>query len=268
MSGFSADWLALREPADRAARSTHVSDFVLRSLATQPAPVIVDLGSGTGSNVRYLWSRVPSGSRWRLLDDDAVLLREAGRRVAREVETVVSDLKYLERVALDGCHMLTASALLDLVAESWLRALIGRCREQRLPMLFALNYDGRIECTPTDVDDVFVRTLVNRHQRTDKGFGPALGPDSGVTADTLAREAGYDVCRAASDWVLGPAQRDLQTELIRGWAHAATEISPDDEPRIAGWKARRLAHLDDPSSRIVVGHDDVGAVWSETRQSG
>ena len=76
MSGFSAEWLALREPADRAARSVDVTRFVLDSLARETAPVLVDLGCGTGSNVRYLAPQIP-GCRWRLVDDDEQLLSVA-----------------------------------------------------------------------------------------------------------------------------------------------------------------------------------------------
>jgi SAM-dependent methyltransferase len=261
MSGFTASWLDLREPADHAARSQEVGDFVLRSLDAMRETIILDLGSGTGSNVRYLARLVRSHVRWRLVDDDDALVRAARDRLPGKIEAVVADIREVDRLALDGCALVTASALLDLVAEPWLQALIARCRTQKIAMLFALNFDGRVECMPADPDDEFVRTLVNRHQQTDKGFGPALGPRAGVTAHTLCAEAGYDVRRVTSDWVLGAGHTMLQTELIRGWAGAACDVSPAAGARIAEWARRRLALVDRSSSRIVVGHDDVGAVW-------
>jgi hypothetical protein len=57
MSGFSAEWLALREPVDHRSRNQGLQADVLDYLA-QIKPVkagaihIIDLGSGTRSNVR------------------------------------------------------------------------------------------------------------------------------------------------------------------------------------------------------------------------
>ena len=67
MSGFSAAWLALREPADVAARSSEVTAKVLMSLVDRTPLRGVDLGSGTGSNIRYLLPRLPACD-WRLVD--------------------------------------------------------------------------------------------------------------------------------------------------------------------------------------------------------
>jgi trans-aconitate methyltransferase len=74
VSGFSAEWLALREPADVAARSAAVTSFVTGALAHHSLLRIVDLGSGTGSNVRYLSRYLPQVQRWQLMDNDATLL--------------------------------------------------------------------------------------------------------------------------------------------------------------------------------------------------
>ena len=44
-----------------------------------------------------------------------------------------------------------------------------------IPLYAALSYDGRIAFTPSDPLDADIVAAVNAHQRTDKGFGPALG---------------------------------------------------------------------------------------------
>ena len=267
MSGFSAVWLALREPADVAARSTEVTDIVLASLVGRTPLRGVDLGSGTGSNIRYLALRLPTCD-WRLVDNDPALLDVArhslgdpnSRAPSINIEARVADLQTLDSTALDGCALVTASALLDLVSESWLARLVRLARDEGAHVLMALNYDGRIVCTPPERDDDLVRDLVNRHQVTNKGFGSALGPKAGVRAEALLRDAGYDVCRASSDWVLGAEHTELQRELIEGWAHAAIELAPDLSPRIRSWTARRLAHVFAGTSHLVVGHDDVGGI--------
>ena len=259
MSGFSADWLALREPADQAARSAEVAAGVLDRLRGRAPVRIVDLGSGTGSNARYLAPLLPA-QHWRLVDNDPALLDVARSSVSAEVETHVADLRVLDASLFDGRDLVTASALLDLVSESWLAGFVQHCRVAGAAVLVVLNYDGRIECEPRDEDDEVVRRLVNLHQRTDKGFGPALGPDSGRRAESLLSQAGYSVHRATSDWVLGPEQAELQRQLIAGWAGAAIEMSASEAVRIRAWEGRRLAHVTAGDSRLVVGHDDVGGV--------
>ncbi len=64
------------------------------------------------------------------------------------------DLSMLDdRAIFDGRALVTASALLDLVSERWLRALAARCAGHGAAVLFALSYDGRIVCSPEDPDD-------------------------------------------------------------------------------------------------------------------
>lgn len=260
MSGFSADWLALREPADAAARSAGVARFVIDALPHRDPTRIADFGCGTGSNVRYLSRVVPQQQDWRLVDNDSALLDVARSSVVVPVETQVADLQDLSDVLFAGRDLITASALLDLVSEAWLSRFVQHCRSAGAAVLVVLNYDGRIECSPHDPDDELARGRVNLHQRTDKGFGLALGPDSGRRAEALLSEAGYSVRREKSDWVLHPDQADLQRQLIAGWADAAIGMSAPDAVRIRAWEDRRLAHVDAGDSRLVVGHDDVGAV--------
>ena len=54
MSGFSADWLTLREPYDLRARSRDIIAAVAASVAALPSVHIVDLACGTGATVRAL----------------------------------------------------------------------------------------------------------------------------------------------------------------------------------------------------------------------
>jgi hypothetical protein len=285
MGDFSAAWLALREPADFSARSSQLADVIAKALAHDDTVRALDVASGTGSNVRYLAERLPPHQDWLLVDHDEELIRQASLRleewaVARGYEAHIEpggvmlqgdrlncrvhvrrvDVADLTNAAIfDGRNLVTASALLDLVSEPWLRGLAGRCREHASAALFALNYDGRIHCSPEEAGDELVRELVNRHQRRDKGFGPALGPDAAATAEKLFTDAGYQVLRQPSDWVLAPDARGLQQALIDGWARAAAELAPDESPSIQSWRTRRRAHLARGRSRLTVGHQDVAA---------
>ena len=259
---FSADWLALRESADTAARSASLTEVLVSALPPTRPLRILDLGAGTGANARYLMDRLPPPQQWLLVDRDASLLARAAKRIPSAATRVI-DLNRLDEVFVD-CDLVTASALLDLVSESWLRALAERCAANRSVVLFALTYDGRIECAPADPDDALVRDLVNRHQRTDKGFGPALGPDAASVAARCFSGLGYQVRRERSDWVLTPESRELQEELIDGWARAAAEIEGARKETIDAWRTRRLALVAAGRSKLIVGHEDLAA-WPKSR---
>ena len=95
MSGFSSEWLALREPLDLRARNRDVLDAVAAAFRGRQALSIVDLGSGTGSTVRALSARLPTSQAWRLVDNDSILLAEAfamARPDSVAVETQQFDL--------------------------------------------------------------------------------------------------------------------------------------------------------------------------------
>jgi len=286
MSGFSADWLSLREPADAAARSPALTELLAGALGRETELSVLDLASGTGSNLRYLAGRLQGQQRWLLVDRDPALLAHVraataswalsrgydvgaeeevmwvhGRGLACRASTRCQDLSSLDDSGLfAGRTLVTASALLDLVSESWLRALAGRCREHGAAALFALSYDGRIACSPGEPEDELVRALVNRDQRTDKGFGAALGPDAARVAEQCFVSLGYRVQRAPSDWVLTPQAGELQRQVIAGWAEAAQAAAPEQAPLIRGWQERRLAHVARDTSRLVVGHEDLVAL--------
>jgi SAM-dependent methyltransferase len=266
-------WLAVREGADSAARSAVLTrSMVDRGAALTPIRVL-DLGAGTGSNFRFLAPRLGTSQQWLLVDHDPRLLQEAKTRAAAagyagtcEIETRTIDLDALDDPGIfAGRHLVTASALLDLVSEQWLATLASRCRAVGAGALFPLNYNGRSRCTPAEPEDEEVRALMNRHQRSDKGLGGvAAGPDAADCARRCFLAEGYQVRVETSDWILGPELRELQSQLVEGWAHAARELVPGQRSWIENWLARRLAHVAAGRSHVVVGHDDVAA-WLSAR---
>lgn len=279
MSAFSAEWLRLREPVDHAARSAALTADVMRTLP--PGPVgILDLACGTGSNLRYLRGRILyfniegqdclntrsdpytpyTPPEWLLVDHDPALL--ALVEPDPNVRTVERDLRNLDDGVFAGRALVTASALLDLVSESWLRDLVLHCRAHAAAALFALTYDGRLAFEPAEPDDARIRDLVNRHQMTDKGFGSALGPSAIARAADLFRDAGYEVRLAESDWVLRRASAPdaLQEQLIDGWAEAASEMAADRAGIIEAWRRKRRGHVASGQSVLTVGHQDLAAL--------
>jgi hypothetical protein len=281
-----AEWLRLREELDHESRSPAVLEAVLGRLPAHGPIRAVDLATGTGSNLRYLIPRLPGPQRWTVIDRSPALLghlmtrtvawaealglnaevtasgcRISGTGMDCQVQVKSQDLAAMgaERL-LDGCHLVTASALLDLVSTSWLDLLAAKCRAAGTAALFTITYDGRSHCLPLEPEDEQVRVLFNRHQARDKGLGgPAAGPSAATAAARAFERAGFAVRMAPSDWLVPDAAQEFQRQLIDGWAEASTEVSPDLAETIAGWRVRRLAHVTEGRSRITVGHHDLAA---------
>ena len=73
MSGFSSDWLKLRESADHRARNQELLAKLAACFAEREAILVADLGAGTGSNLRAIAPHLPSRQQWVLVDHDPVL---------------------------------------------------------------------------------------------------------------------------------------------------------------------------------------------------
>jgi hypothetical protein len=286
MDNSLASWLQLREPADAAARSDSLTRTIADALAGIEPVRVLDLATGTGANLRYLAPHLPRLQHWLVVDRDPALLALLpaltsswgvtrqydvrmqvngcgihGERLECHVEARQLDLGSLtDEEIFTGRHLVTASALLDLVSPHWLSALAARCRAAGAAALFTITYNGWSCCSPSEPEDDVIRDLLNRHQHTDKGLGGiAAGPEAAGCAVRCFSEAGYRVRTEPSDWSLGSAEHELQRRLIEGWADAATEMRGDSS-MIARWRDRRIAHVDAGRSRIIVGHLDVAAL--------
>ena len=213
--------------------------------------------------MRALTPHLPPRQEWRLVDNDLGLLLRAGQSSIANVKltTVPVDLARDLEAALDGrVAFVTTSALLDLVSLTWLERFVVETATRRLPVYAALSYDGRISFDPPDPLDSRIVAAVNRHQRTDKGFGPALGPTAASEAVGRFERLGYSVVQSPSDWVFGPDDRDIQLEVVAGWASAARDIGDLSLGDIANWLVRRREAIAAGGSSIRVGHIDFFAV--------
>ena len=248
--GFSPEWLSLREPVDRQARD----DALLRRAvqAGGPQPVIMDLGCGTGSTLRAMARHLPSGTRWHLVDNDPALLQIASDQV-QDARTHVLDLRDLSSLPLDGVTLVTASALLDLMPAHWVQELAALLARRGIGFYAALSYDGIMHWDPALADDAGIRDAFNKHQRGDKGLGPALGPEAAAAARQAFDNAGFDTTIADSPWRIDADHAEMHAMLVEGIAMAATEtgIGQADD-----WAHARIA----TGGLCTIGHQDLLAL--------
>lgn len=246
MTGFTLDWLTLREGADDAARDAGMRRAFLDALP--PAPRILDLGSGTGATARALGI---ADARWTLVDHDAALLDEALRRNPGATIRQADLSDDLETVLAADVDAITASALFDLVSPDWIDRFAGAARA---PVIYAaLSYDGTEAWSPDHPADEAVMRAFDAHQRGDKGFGLAAGPMGAALLARALEGRGYAVTLAPSPWRLNrAADAALMDALASGIAQAASEAGCDVAEE---WRQARKS-----AARCTIGHLDLLAV--------
>ncbi len=270
---FSAEWLVLREPFDRAARSLRLAKRLVEMLPRRPR--IVDLGGGTGSMFRFLAPLVGRGQDWVLVDADGVLLDEAFGRTAAWARsqgfaaTAMGDALHVStprglwrmQVAQHDLSIrplpdkdrgaqhdaIVCSALLDLVSAAWLHRLYSAVS---VPVLACLTVDGRDVWRPRHRFDALVRTGFRRDMRRDKGLGPALGTDAIRSVTSFAASA-------SSDWYIPPAALRMQRTLIDATADAARAAIRSQTRAITEWQEARLRQALQGRLAITIGHRDI-----------
>ena len=258
-------WLALREPADAAARSVELVEALSSRLPTGRTLQVHDLGSGTGSMARWLAPRLARPQHWVLHDRDEDLLHEvasarrpvAGDGSAVTLETRSGDVTRLEEADLAGADLITASALLDMLTAAEVTRLVETCARAGCLVLITLSVVGHVELAPPDPLDETVEEAFNAHQRRVLDTHPLLGPDAARSAADAFAERGFEVTTRPSPWVLGPQHSALVREWLRGWLDAAYEHRPGLREVFGDYERRRVTEAAAGRLSVAVHHEDL-----------
>lgn len=275
MSGFSPEWLGLREPADHRARDAFLAMELADRLQSLASVRVVDLGCGTGSNLRATYAVLGREQHWTLVDYDARLLTAAratltswadssaidGDKVAlkKSGKTLVVGFRQADLVTdLDSalghdCNLVTASALFDLCSVEFIERFARAVAERRAIFYTVLTYNGIQRWTPRHASDAAMAAAFHAHQMTDKGFGRASGPQAPKALSDAFKGAGYTVQEGDSPWLLTRSDAALVDALVPGFAGAVRETALVPGAMIDAWLAQ-------PRHGSEVGHTDTLAL--------
>lgn len=275
MSGFSPEWLSLREGADHRARDAHLGLKLAERLQKKPRVVVRDLGCGTGSNIRATYALLGPEQYWTLVDYDPRLiaaarthltawsdratdigdgleLMKSGKRLV--VNFLQADLTAnLDRALGDTPDLVTASALFDLCSTPFIDRFAAAVANRRAAFYTVLTFNGIQRWTPKHAADQALCDAFCAHQLTDKGFGPSAGPTAPRVLKVAFERAGYKVEEGDSPWLLGRSDQSLIDALAPGFADAVVEtgrVSADD---VTSWRKS-------PRHGAEVGHTDTFAI--------
>lgn len=290
MNSFTHDWLALREPVDHRSRDQRLLASVAAYLqmleSSRPGTVhIVDLGCGSGSNLRALAPAFNDVQEWTLVDSDPKLLNAAhadllkwgdeatfrkhsgqtseqqalaGALILRKnnkkitVNFQCADLStQVHLPIMASADLVTAAAFFDLTSENWLEKFSETLSK---PLYATLSYNGSETWAPQGPWDRAVLQAFHAHQNTDKGFGPAAGPSAANSLIRLLTDRAFSVQIADSPWVMSTLDRPLMNQLASGTAAAVMETGLLSNESIEHWLHSKFV-----ADSCVVGHTDVFA---------
>jgi len=273
--GFDLTWLDLREPVDHRSRSEELGRELTRRLGHRASISVLDMGCGTGSNLRATAPLLGPEQHWTLVDKDERLLEAAvarlctwaaraqrssgrlllsknGKRIT--VRFARADLASdLERVLDAGADLYTASALFDLVSDDFIVTVAAEVARRRAAFFTALTYNGVQRWTPKHEADAALVSAFRSHQARDKGFGVAAGPIAPALLSAAFDEAGYRVSEGDSGWRLSTGDEALIEALAAGFAAAVRETRLVPDAKLRDWLAVGR-------TGALVGHTDILAV--------
>lgn len=261
----SPTWLALREPADAAARAVDLVDELYRGLPAERPLLVHDLACGSGSMMRWLAPRLPGPQHWICHDLDPELLAlAAAEQYQRDavdpqitVEFRQQDVTRLAMGDYDGAALITTSALLDLLTAEEVDRLVAACVDAQCPALLSLSVSGQVAIWPRHPLDAVVGDAFNSHQRRTTNGRRLLGPDAAATAAGEFRAFGYEVLVRASPWRLGPDARELASAWISDWVAAACEQRPELTSEAGEYVRQREMDAAAGRMHVFVQHCDV-----------
>jgi hypothetical protein len=288
-NAFSTDWLSLRESVDHRSRNTilqkQVIDYLHQIGKSKNDPIqIIDLGSGTGSNLRALAPLISHNQTWTLIDYDSLLLNAARKKLCIWADEIIHEAESndsannstiapviliknqrqitvhflqkdlandLQAALSEPADLITAAAFFDLVALEW---LVQFCKELQTPLYTVLTYNGNEKWLPSDPLDTDILKAFHAHQGSDKGFGPAAGPQALNALEQLLKQRGFQVVTGTSPWILDSNDALLMKALATGTASAAAETTLVTHDIAKQWGERRAQ-----SQQCEIGHDDLFA---------
>jgi SAM-dependent methyltransferase len=275
VTGFSAEWLDRREPADHRSRNRKLEHALAKHFDGWRPITVVDLGCGTGSNLRATAPLLGPEQHWALVDHEQALLDAAAERLSTwadgsdwkdgklalfkgakriNVEFRRTDLAHdLETALGPNANLVTASALFDLTSAEFIAGFAAAVAARKSAFYTVLTYDGDQRWTPEHEADVAMAEAFHAHQTRDKGFGPSAGPDAPDALSDAFTGLGYAVSEADSAWRLGPGDEALIADLAIGFAEAVRETGRVDATILAEWRAVIR-------TGAVVGHADTLAL--------
>ena len=184
MHEFENSWLFQREKIDNISKNKLIIKKINRYFKSDQNIKLMDLGTGTGSNFRFLSKKiVQKKQHWTLIDISKKSLLAAKNKISisNKIESLSiinkNLIKNINQVDFNEFDIVTGSAFLDIMPLDWFKKFYQQNKKTKI-IYFAINYDGFFQFYPKHKHDKKVLHLFNNDQKSIKYKKvKAVGPD-------------------------------------------------------------------------------------------
>ncbi len=280
-------WLEHRYDCDVQARNASIEKKLLSFFKPHESVLhIVDVGSGTGTNVCYYFDKLNHQQEWTLIERHDPLLQAARKRLRKfadkqgyswneqsdqvqlvdknkkaTIRFVTGDVNHIETLTdLEEADVLVANAFFDLISFDQFDALVKKLAQHNVAFLSTLNY-YETSFYPFLEEDHQIMRWYHMHMKRPQPFGIAMGSDCCEEMLDLLTKHHLMIEQESSQWHLKRGNTTMQHYILHFIENALAELNltTDEQNLLNRWLNTRKEQLHDRTLEIIVDHNDIFA---------
>ena len=280
---FTQKWMNAREEYDMCSRSS-ILDYYLKE--NDNLEKIVDIGSGTGSFLRWLIINKYNFEKMLMIDQDEKLLNKvfkitrnlsidknlllkkissnlfhldsSNQNILSEIRIMKGDISKLFKY-INEYNFISFSAIADILPKSFLDKLFSVQLDNKT-ILFSICYDGRVSWNIKNKYDKYIIKKFNENQQSVKNDNYTLGPASISYIKKKAKQKLYKVRIMDSPWKLNSdnvINRDFHQQYINTIFKALQKDKNTDALILKEWIYDKSEKIKKGKLKTIVNHKDI-----------
>ena len=260
MHEFQNKWLNLRESVDRNSRNKKILYLINKFYKNKKNIRIIDLGSGAGSNFRFLKPRLSNNQYWSFVDISHQSTNffkkniKFSSKIKKTNFKIVDVINNLNKITFNDYNLVTGSAFLDILPKKWFKNFHKLNIDTEI-VYFALNYNGYFKFFPKHKDDKKILDIFNKDQKSDKGIGEvAVGPNCSKIINSVFKKS-HKTYVLDSTW---DVNKNFEFQIY--FLNFCKDIIEKNKLNLDHWLEFRLKSIKEKNSRFILHNTDFLAI--------
>jgi len=283
------NWLALRYDLDCRSRNSVLEKKFIDKMNAIQKPQILDIGSGSGTNILRLAPMINGCQNWTMIDRDVDLVSRIDshyKSVSQKPAFGVTELSNhsicfgeskVNYAAITGDFLdpeneiwhekfdaVVANAVFDLLSEKQFSQFVEiakeKWQESKPIFYFTINLAEKISFEPVATDDLNYLPLFQNHMERPQFFGSSMGAKSARVMKQVLVESGFSVEDLSSDWNIQRNEKALLTanfDFIEDAVLTMCEKTHECEQWIKSVREK----INDEKTGLLITHNDILATF-------